>query len=69
MTVLSVVLSRVYTLRDQLMHSGATWNSAVNRDQVRDCTNLLAKLVPLVIAIMLDNTDTLWGGVCYPVVG
>jgi len=67
-TVLSVVLSRIYTLRNQLMHGGATWNSAVNRDQVRDCTNLLAKLVPLVIEIMLDNTDTLWGDACYPVV-
>jgi len=35
-TVLSVVLSRIYTLRNQLMHGGATWNSSVNRDQIRD---------------------------------
>lgn len=68
-TVLGVVLSRIYTLRNQLMHGGATWNSSVNRDQVRDCTNLLAKLVPLVIEIMLDNPTTLWGDACYPVVG
>ena len=40
-TVLSVVLSRLYTLRNQLMHGGATWNSSINRDQVRDCANLL----------------------------
>lgn len=68
-TVLGVVLSRIYTLRNQLMHGGATWNSSVNREQVRDCTNLLAKLVPLVIEIMLDNPGTLWGDACYPVVG
>jgi hypothetical protein len=35
-TVLSVVLSRIYTLRNQLMHGGVTWNSSVNRDQIRD---------------------------------
>jgi hypothetical protein len=67
-TVLSVVMSRIYTLRNQLVHGGATWNSSVNRDQIRDCSNLLGKLVPLVIEIMLDNATTLWGDACYPVV-
>ncbi len=67
-TVLSVALSRIYTLRNQLVHGGATWNSSVNRDQVRDCTNLLGKLVPLVIEIMMDHPGTLWGDACYPVV-
>jgi Apea-like HEPN len=67
-TVLSIVLSRLYTLRNQLMHGGATWNSSVNRDQIKDCANLLGKLVPLVIEIMMDNVSTLWGDACYPVV-
>jgi hypothetical protein len=66
-TVLSIVLSRIYTLRNQLMHGGATWSSSVNRTQVRDCTNLLGKLVPLVIEIMMDHPETLWGDACYPV--
>ena len=47
-TVLSIVLSRIYTLRNQLVHGGATWGSSVNREQLRDCTNFMAKLVPLV---------------------
>jgi hypothetical protein len=68
LTVLSVVLSRIYTLRNQLVHGGATWNSSINRDQLRDCTNLMAKLVPLVIEIMLDHPEALWGDACYPVV-
>ena len=68
MTVLGVALSRIYTLRNQLMHGGATWGSAVNRDQIRDCVALMGKLVPLVIEIMLDRPDTLWGDACYPVV-
>ncbi len=67
-TVLGVALSRIYTLRNQLMHGGATWNSSVNRDQIRDCTALMGKLVPLVIEIMLDNPQALWGDACYPVV-
>jgi hypothetical protein len=67
-TVLSVVLSRIYTLRNQLMHGGATWNSSVNRDQIRDCVNLLGKLTPLTIEVMLDHPEALWGDACFPVI-
>lgn len=67
-TVLGVLFNRIYTLRNQLVHGGATWNSSINRSQLRDCCNLLGKLVPLIILIMLDNPDTLWGDACYPVV-
>ena len=35
---------------------------------MRDCTNLLGKLVPLIIESMMDSPDTLWGDACYPVV-
>lgn len=34
--VLYEVFVRLYTLRNQLMHGGSTWNSSVNRAQVRD---------------------------------
>ncbi len=67
-SVLAIVLDRMYTLRNQLIHGGATWNSSVNRDQLRDCSAFLGKLVPYVIQLMLDNTATLWGAACYPVV-
>ncbi len=66
--VLGVLFNRIYILRDQIMHGGATWNSSVNRDQLRDCANLLGKLVPIIILLMLDNPGTLWGDACYPVV-
>ena len=66
--VLAVVFSRLYTLRNQLIHGGATWNGKINRDQLRDCVAILGQLVPLVIEIMLDNPNTLWGDACYPVV-
>jgi len=42
--ILSSLFPRIYTLRNQIVHGGATWQSTVNRDQVRDCTALLAIL-------------------------
>ena len=59
--LLSVVFNRLYTLRNQLIHGGATWNGNVNRDQLRDCTRLLGKLVPVIIALMMDNPRGVWG--------
>lgn len=50
------------TLRNQIKHGGATWNSSVNQDQLHDCANLLGKRVPVIILLMLDNPEALWGG-------
>ena len=66
--LLALVFQRIYTLRNQLMHGGATWNSMVNRAQLQDCVNLMGKLVPIVIEIMLNSSDTSWGDACYPVI-
>jgi hypothetical protein len=63
-----IVLSRIYKLRNQLIHGGATWGSSVNCNQVRDCVGFMGKLVPLVIEVMLDHPATLWGDACDPVV-
>ena len=67
-TVLSVVMARIYTLRNQIIHGGATWKSQVNRDQLRDCVKLMGKLVPLIVEIMMDHPETIWGDGCYPVI-
>ena len=66
--LLGLLFQRIYTLRNQLMHGGATWNGSVNRAQIQDCVNVMGKLVPVVIDIMLNSPDTLWGDACYPVV-
>ena len=65
--LLEVVLNRLYTLRNQLMHGGSTFKSDVNRSQVKDGNNMLKLLVPLVIEIMLNNNDEDWGEIYYPV--
>lgn len=67
-TVLSIVLSRLYMLRNQLVHGGATWNSKINRDQLRDGTKFLSAFVPCVVEVMMNNPETLWGDAVFPVV-
>ena len=64
--VLSVVFRRIYTLRNQIMHGGATWNSSANRSQLKDCTALLEKVVPAIIEMMMANPEALWGDAHYP---
>lgn len=59
--VLSTLFDRLYVLRNQLVHGGATWNSKLNRDQVRDGSAVLGWLLPIFIDIMMDNADTDWG--------
>jgi hypothetical protein len=66
--VLGITLDRIYTLRNQLVHGGSTWDSKVNREQVRDCARFMAALVPVIIEIMMDNPQTVWSGAVYPVV-
>ena len=66
--LLALVLQRIYTLRNQLMQGGATWNSQINRAQLQDCANIMGKLVPVVIDLMMSSPDTIWGEACYPVV-
>lgn len=66
--VLIVIFSRLFTLRNQLIHGGATWNGALNREQIRDGVNFMRKLLPLVIDLMMDNPKELWGEPSYPVV-
>jgi hypothetical protein len=66
--VLAIVFDRLYTLRNQLIHGGATWNSSVNREQIRDGASFLRLLVPTIIYIMLNNQPAIIGQPCYPVV-
>ena len=57
-----------HALRNQLVHGGATWDSGVNRSQLRDSTRFLSKLVPTIIELMMNNPDTLWGDPSFPVI-
>jgi len=65
--LLSVVFSRLYTLRNQIIHGGASWNSSLNRSQVSDANKLLMELLPIIIKIMMDSPKEYWSPVSYPV--
>ena len=67
-SVLSIVFSRLYTLRNQIIHGGATYNSSANRQQLRDCTVLLEQILPAIIKIMMDSSKELWGDPVYPLI-
>lgn len=66
--LLEIVLERLYTLRNQLVHGGATYNSKLNRAQLRDACNIMQLLVPIIIDIMLENGEHNWGEIAYPVI-
>lgn len=66
--VLGIVFDRLYVLRNQLLHGGATWNSGVNRAQVADGARILAALVPATLALMLEHPGADYGDILYPVV-
>ena len=66
--VLRLVFDRLYVLRNQIVHGGATWNSQVNRDQVRDGAAILAFLMPVFVDVMMDHPHEDWGRSFYPVV-
>ena len=66
--ILTELLKRLYVLRNQLFHGGATYNGRVNRKQLKDACGILEKLVPIIIEIMIDNKGENWGKVSFPLI-
>ena len=65
--VLRLVFDRLYVLRNQLVHFGSIWNRRVNREQGSDGAAILAFLMPVFVAVMMDNPHEDWGCPFYPV--
>ena len=53
--VLEIVLRRLYTLRNQLLHGGATWQGSLNRQQVDEGAAMLGAFVPRFVLLMMNN--------------
>ena len=66
--VLRIVLDRLYVLRNQLLHGGATWSSSVNRQQVQDSAKIMAALVPVLVELMIATDEDQDVPIAYPVV-
>ena len=68
LTVMGIMFDRMYTLRNQLLHGGSTWNSSVNRSQMSHGAEIMGQVVPVVIHLMMNDSQRIWGDACYPVV-
>lgn len=66
--LLSIVLDRLYVLRNQIVHGGATWNGAANRDQLRDGNAILTAILPLIIDVMIEDVSDDFAGIAYPLI-
>ena len=66
--ILEILFDRLYTLRNQILHGGATWNSKVNRSQVQDGQSIIGFLIPNFLQIMMDNQNENWGKLVFPVI-
>ena len=64
---LAEVFSRLYVLRNQMIHGGSTWGGDRNRNQVKICSRVISLIVPLMIDIMLESPDTDWKELHYPI--
>lgn len=65
--ILSIVFDRLYTLRNQILHGGATCGSQINRKQLHDGCLILETIIPVVLEIMHSKPDTeIWGEPYYP---
>ena len=65
--LVAVVVDRLYVLRNQLIHGGATHGSSKNRGQVVDGRRLLTALVPVFLNLMFDDSVD-WGRPQFPLV-
>lgn len=63
---LGILFDRLYVLRNQLMHGGATFGSVINRDQVRCGADILERLVPAMIHGVMHHPNEDWGDIVFP---
>ena len=64
--ILDKIFRRLYVLRNQIFHGGATWKGKLNRQQVKDGSGLLSYLLPVILSIMMENPNEDWGTLAYP---
>lgn len=69
--VLLEVFLRLYTLRNQLFHGGATFAAGWSGQQVRHGAKIMEALVPVILEIMrvdieMNPDSDVWGLIAYP---
>lgn len=63
---LQILFERLYTLRNQIVHGGATWDSSTNRSTLTDASRILLSLLEVMLEIMLNNGAEFASAPFYP---
>ena len=67
---MNIIFDRLYVVRNQIIHGGATWGTGRNREQVRDGARIMALLVPVFVELIESNPkDINWDPPGYSLVG
>jgi hypothetical protein len=66
--IIRILFQRCYTVRNQIVHGGATWESKANRETVAQCVKIMSILLPVFIHLVLENPEEEWGDPYYPLV-
>ena len=66
--ILNTLFERLYVLRNQLLHGGATYQSKVNRSQVENGAKVMLCVVPHIAELMMDGSNIDWGVATFPVI-
>jgi len=65
--ILGRLMERIYFLRCQLVHGGATSGGRLNRTAVRRCSTMLGHLITAIMLVLIDGGwEDDWGQLCYP---
>jgi hypothetical protein len=65
--ILDRLMERIYFLRCQLVHGGATFGGRLNRTAVRRCSTMLGHMIPAILLVLIDyGYEQNWGPLCYP---
>ena len=64
--VLDYLFDLISLLRNQIFHGLATYQSSVNREQLRPCIEILKSTVPIIVEIVLEHPEVDWGAISYP---
>lgn len=59
--LLGFLFGRLYVVRNQLLHGGATWAGRLNRTQVEDGAAILGRLTPIFVRLMMNHPNRDWG--------
>lgn len=67
-TTLNILFDRLYVLRNQMIHGGATYGSQLNREMVEKAAAVLRELIPVITDILVRNPNLDLGPVIFPVI-